>query len=843
MKILKSAVLCILCILISATGCSNKTVIVHDIKDIQIEGETLKASFENALLADMKGVAENNNLQLYINDETAEIAVLDKRNGKIWRSNPLDRESDAIAIGEKKDLLSAQLNLAFYNEFGQLNHTNSYTDSAARKQVAFQLIPDGVKVYYKFGTIEKTIEDLPALMSKERFEEKILGRVDDSTLQRALRFAYREDKERGVYVRNDGLAGAHLRRALQAFEIAGYTEEDLAYDLAEHGLAQTIPEPRLFFVTVEYTLEEDGLIVKLPMDDIKYTKDYPIHEISVLSYFGAGCSEEEGAIFVPDGSGALIYFNNGKAKYPPYRQDIYGRDLTVASMESVVRGEKARMPVFGIIKQDGAVFGIIEEGASVAAINADVSGRENSYNYVYPSFYVANKDEVVMQAEGQKRAFPRFQQKPAATDYVVRYIFLNGRDASYEGMAKYYQQYLIQNNLLRQNQQTGSQDAPFYLELIGSISTRKHFIGIPYRALQPLTTFEQAKMILSEMKQQGIDNIKLKYSGWFNGGLYHRVPKSISVDGAIGGRRGLEELFRYIEQENISLYPDIAVLRVYNSSGFSVISGAARRLTEEPAAVYPINYALNRRDITLSPSYILSPRRVGGYVSNMLKGVTRLGIKAISLRDLAEELNSDYRRNNYIDRIESEEISVKALKDIYKNGLNVMAKGGNVYALPYVTDITHMPLGNSNFKIEDESIPFYQMVVRGFIEYTGAPYNLSIYTNYRQYMLKCLEYGSNVYFVWSYETNDKVKDTDFDYLYSIYYREWLDLASKMYYEVNGVLKQVNNQRIVSHQKLREGVYKTVYENGVYVIVNYNRTPVLVDGIHVEAEDFFVGGGK
>jgi hypothetical protein len=35
----------------------------------------------------------------------------------------------------------------------------------------------------------------------------------------------------------------------------------------------------------------------------------------------------------------------------------------------------------------------------------------------------------------------------------------------------------------------------------------------------------------------------------------------------------------------------------------------------------------------------------------------------------------------------------------------------------------------------------------------------------------------------------------------------------------------------------------VYENGVYVIVNYNRTPVLVDGIHVEAEDFFVGGGK
>ena len=845
MKIFKILFIYILCLLILVTGCSTETT-TGGIKDIQLQqDEPIQAAFTSSLLPDMKGIMENENLQLYINDQTAEIAVLDKRSGNVWRSNPVDRDSDPVASGEKKDLLSAQLIVDFNNEFGQLNQTNSYVDSVAREQVDFELLPDGIKVYYKFGTVKKTLEDLPKLISKERFEEKILSKTDDKTLLRALRFAYREDKNEGVYVRNDGLSGALLNRTIEAFELAGYTEEDLIYDLQEQGLSQTRPEHRVFIVTIEYRLDNDSLVVKVPVEEIQYTKEYPIYELGVLSFFGAGGPDEKGALFVPDGSGALIYFNNGKAKYPPYRQDVYGRDLTVADMESFIKGEKARMPVFGIIKDKSAMLGIIEEGAAIAAINADVGGRENSYNYVYPSFYVVNKDNVELVSEDKKRTFPRYQRDPMQTDYVVRYVFLNDEDASYEGMAKYYQQYLIQNNMLKENQRNADDNTPFYLELIGNISTRKHFVGVPYRALEPMTTFEQAKLILSEIKDQNIDNIKLKYSGWFNGGLYHRVPKSISVDRTIGGKSGLSNFIKYVEEEGISLYPDVALLRVYNTAGlgFNVITGAARRLMEIPAAVFPFDYALNERDNDRTPSYVLSPRLVEGYVSGMLNSVSKLGLKGLSLRDLADELNSDYRKNKQIDRTESEQISINALEDINQRDLDIMARGGNAYTWQYVSHITHAPLGTSNFKIEDEEIPFYQMVVRGFIQYTGAPYNLSTYTNYRQYVLRCLEYGSSVHFVWCYEANEKVKDTYFEYLYSINYKEWLEPARDIYHEVNDVLKQVNNQGIISHEKLEEGVYKTVYENGVYVIVNYNPEPVSVEGIDVGAEDYYVGGGN
>ena len=58
-----------------------------------------------------------------------------------------------------------------------------------------------------------------------------------------------------------------------------------------------------------------------------------------------------------------------------------------------------------------------------------------------------------------------------------------------------------------------------------------------------------------------------------------------------------------------------------------------------------------------------------------------------------------------------------------------------------------------------------------------------------------------------------------------------------------MLGQVQNKRIISHEKLGEGVYQTVFENGVYVIVNYNRFAVQADGKRIEAESYATGGAS
>ncbi|MCR2804430.1 DUF5696 domain-containing protein [Paenibacillus soyae] len=829
----------------AGSGSDHQTEATRSVAAEFVKGAALPVSFTDPRVADMKGVAENDRLQLFADDQSGVIAVLEKNSGEVWYSNPPERESDKLATGINKDLLSAQLKLDFHNAFGQLGSVNSYTDSVVHKQVSFESIPNGIRVNYQFGTDEKSIDDIPGKLSKARLEE-LKGKVD-KTGQRALMIAFKEDKEPDVYVRQDSLSGIQLKRALQAFEDAGYTDEDFRKDLEAFQLGQTKPEPRIFLASIEYTLEGDSLVVKVPSSGIHYSDEYPIHTISVLGFFGAEGEESEGSLFVPDGSGALIHFNNGKTKYSSYEQRIYGSDLTMDRDNDANWEEKARLPVFGMIRKDGAFLGIIEEGDAVANVHADVSGRLNSYNYIYPSFYVVNKDQVSLDANGQERSLPRYQENPTKSDFTIRYAFLSGDEATYSGMARYYQQYLIHTKGLPEPKpasETNSEaDVPFYLQLIGSIAKSKHAVGIPYKALEPLTTFEQAEDIVNQMQNRNIRHIKLQYSGWFNKGLDHQVPDHVSVDKAVGGSKALREFISYARDKDISFFPDVYIAEARTSDGFDASKEASRTLRGDPAEIYKVEPVMNQRDRSKSPSYVVSPRNILKVVDAMLNELDGYRLEGISLQDLGSRLNTDYRTNRQIDRTESETISAQAMTKIRQQKLEIMANGGNAYAFPFVTDITNAPMTNSGFKIEDEEIPFYQMVVRGYIDYTGMPYNLSTYTDMNQYILKCLEYGSGVYFKWIHESNDKVKDTDYDDLYAVHYEQWLDQAAQIYGDVNEVLGKVQNQKIISHEKVIDGVFKTVYENGIYVIVNYNRSMVQAEGQNVEAGGYVMGGAQ
>jgi hypothetical protein len=839
------AFLCCMFIFI-VSGCANQVSSNTSDESEQIiepitKGDALPSSFTDNRLPGMKGIEENEKLQLFVDEESGSIAIVNKESDKIWYSNPSDRDTDAIASGVNKSLLSAQMQIDFFNKLNQANSINTFTDSVAHNQFRFDKISNGVRVSYQLGTAGKSIDDLPLMLSKERFEA--LSNKLDKAGQRALLIAYKENKETSIYDRNDSaLNGLQLEKAIQAFEDAGYTEEDLQQDMQELNFTQEKASARIFQAAIEYTLDEESLVVNVPVSSIKYPEDYPVNMISLLNFFGAAGTDEEGSLFVPDGSGALIHFNNGKTKHPSYQQSVYGKDLALKIAENNTMEQKVRLPVFGMIFENDAILGVIEKGASVANINADISGRLNSYNYVYPSFYVVNKDEVTLKANEQERTLPKFQDDSTETDYTVRYLFLNDDEASYVGMAKSYQNYLLERNGLPQTKESEDlEDMPFYLDVIGSISKQKHVLGVPYKSMEPLTTFEETEEIVNQLQSNEINHIKLKYSGWFNGGVNQKVPEDISVEKAIGGEKGLKNFLELEEQSNITVFPDVALLQAYEGNGLNVEKEASRTLKGTSAAVYPIDITIDRRDRTKSPAYVLSPKVVEDYAKEIVKELNQLEIESITLRDLADQLNSDFKENKQIDRAQSEEISKNVLEYLNESGLHMMAEGGNAYALPYVSDIIHAPIGNSNYKLEDEEIPFYQMVVRGFINYTGEPFNLSTYTDIKEYVLKCLEYGAGVHFKWIHAPNYSVKDTEFDYLYSIHYQSWLDKAVSMYSDINSVLKNVQNEKIKSHEKLAEGVYQTIYENNLSVIVNYNNVVATVNGNTIEPMGYIIGG--
>ncbi|MFC4600782.1 DUF5696 domain-containing protein [Cohnella hongkongensis] len=800
----------------------------------------------------MEGVAASGELALYVNKATAEIAVRDLRSGRLWYSNPPDRDQDPLAAGINKEKLNSQMSIVYENHTLQSYSMNSYSDSVKNGQVGYEPIPNGIKVTYTFGKAEGNLDTLPIAMSKERYEELILAKAGDD-YGRYLNRAYKLNEERGVYERLDvALSGIVLERVKAAFELAGYAEEDLRIDNQENGGPEAAADQKVFKASIEYIVDGPELVVRVPTAEIEYPASYPITRVTVLDYFGAGGADDEGYMLVPDGSGSLIRFNNGKVDSDAYFEPVYGRNEVKVQPTKSSYGQVSRLPVYGMRNNEQAFLAMIEQGDAVATIRADIGGKVHSYNYVFSEFELLAQDYIQVAASAKSNnvaissnvQLPVYQQERMSTDFVIRYAFLNGEDADYAGMARYYQKHLVRQGIL--DKLEPQEAMPFFLELVGGIPKRKSFMGVPYEDLQPLTTFGQAQEILEALLDGGVRSIQLRYLGWFNGGVNHELPTAVKPDEELGGREGLEKLADFAKKRGVALYPDVALTRVYHDSdSFRPSRHAARYLTKKPALIYPYNPATFRRDPSLPADsyYVLSSRFLPEVTDKFAKAYRAYELDGVSLRELGDALNADYRDGQTIDRAQAKRIVQQQLGALAESGLDLMAAGGNGYVLPHVDKLVDIPMSDSGYHITDESVPFYQLVLHGYADYAGQPINLAETADPRLAMLKALETGASLYFTWSYAPSSEVKETAFNHLYSIHYAYWLEQATRMYAELNEAVGHVRHEAIVDRRKLENDVVQVTYEGGLRVIVNYGVRDVNVQGLTIKGRDYAVVGER
>ncbi|WEK54748.1 MAG: DUF5696 domain-containing protein [Candidatus Cohnella colombiensis] len=786
-------------------------------------------------LEGMEGIASNGKLSLYMDKETMAVAIRDQ-SGKIWRSNPEKLAEDELANASVKDQMSSQVLISYSNMTGQEATKTSYQDSVLLGQAVAEPIEGGVRVTYTMGKATNAIDALPVSISAERYQMLILDKVGEK-YKRYLTVGYKNDSNPDVYVRNDReLTAIKLTKVVEAFKEAGYTPDDLAIDNGSSGVNG---DREVFTVPVEYTIQGDQFVAKIASSGIQFPKSFQLTDIALLPYFGAADLQDEGYMFVPDGIGSLIHLNNGKERYENYIQPVYGDDGGTwnGEYDDDPTVEPIRMPVYGLKKQGAAFLAIIDQGEAVASIHAEVSRSKSSYNSVYASFLLVAKEKINLSAttadsSTKSKTIPVFQQRPVYSDFSIRYGFLSDDSADYMGMATYYRNYLQRNQVLTKLEEKA--DTPFYLEVVGGITKRESLLGVPYQAVIPLTTFDETKSIISTLKQQDVSTLKVRLSGWFNKGVTHGIADHIKIDGVLGGKSGYKDLVSYANDENITLYPDVSFSHLY----YDASNG---RYTDSKAVVRQVNrltaWVWERTDWARP----LSARLIPHVVSEFLDSYEKYGTTGISLRNMGHMLEGDYRRNNVVDRVQAQKIYEDEFGVIQSQLPDVMVDGGNIYSLPYAKDIVEAPMTNNGYNLTDEAVPFYQLVLHGFVDYTGTALNLVPDADSKRYILNSLEYGSNVYVKWIYADNSEIKDTFFLHLYSVNYEVWLDEAVAAYKTVNEVLKDVRDKPIVNHEKLADNVYRTTYEGGKKITVNYNPFAVKIDGQDIPAQDFYVGG--
>jgi len=812
-------------------------------------------AMEQEGLEDMELVSQNQFMELYFNLITTEFAINHKESGKIWYSNPPDRDEDTIAYGTNKTKLGSQLEVGYYTQSNQMRTMDNYNFSVQYNQFEVVKIENGVRVEYLLGKKTITINDLPQIISKERFENRIIDRLDEkdvSEIKARYSFLSLDDATNEQH-RNEMLTkypsldnnDIYVLRSIPEFVIdrlyailerAEYTKDDLAFDNEENFVAVFEEGDVSFFIPIEYMIDGDSFLVKINADEIKFEDNVYLSNISILQYFGAAGSEAEGYIFVPDGSGALINLNNNKLMSNPYNNRLYGLDKSIDRKEITQLVQPSCLPVFGLKQDNYAFFSIIEEGDSHASIFADISGKDNSYNFVGSKIEYMPSSELVI-AEGYSNRINLFSKTNYEGDITIRYHFLSGNKANYVGMAHLYQNYLVEKEVLKRLPDNNS--IPFYMELIGSVKTRKSFLGIPYNSFEALTTFKQASIIVDELQEEGIENIAVKYTGWFNGGINHKPPSVFRIDRVLGGKRDFIKMINAFEEQNVQFFPDVSFSKAYtNSLNFNRKKHTARFISKDIAVVYPFDVQSRYIRYWEKPMYLISPLLYDHYFNRYLSKTKQYNLQGISLRYLGKELNSDFNEGRTIQRQESQKLIEAQLKNINENNINIMVDEGNGYTLPYVRNILNMPLDHSLFNILDESIPFYQMVIHGFVDYAGEPINLA--GNMDRVILKSIETGAGLYFKWMMHSDRSVLvDTEYSDFYSISYHDWKEEAISLYTRYNQSLNDISNQRIINHEKLDVDIYMTTYENGTSVIVNYSNNSFEFQGKVIPANDWNV----
>lgn len=812
----------------------------YEVKSKTEKGERFVAVNEDK--PDVEGmvlVSENDNLKLYTNLETTEIAVYNKNDGSITYSNPQDRDTHT-GTGINASNLSSTLAVTYYNKAGNVATINNYDMSIKNGQFETESIKDGIRYIYTLADEDSIASIVPYYISEDGLN-KVMEKSSDYDA-RTVKGKYK--LENGTYVLNDSAKKSKvgMEKLNKIFEKAGYTEEDYAKDMEGHeedeSLSITIP--------LEYRLTDKGLEATVKAADIEEHGNVYISQIDVLQFFGAASNKAQGYILVPDGSGALINLNSGN-QATAYNQAIYDIDPVAQNYVVIEETECARLPIFGIKVDDNAIFARITAGDAIASVNADVAGKLNNYNYAYASFNVREKELLNMfGVQGSKSDIPVVEKSLYKIDLSVSYSFLTKDDASYSGMARTYRKQLIDEGILKETNQ--SESVPLYLDIIGGVEQKKHIMGIPYEGVCAMTTYDEASEIVDNLYDSDITNLRLNYQGWFNGGIYHDVADKIKLIGSVGSKSDLESLNKKLEDKGGKLFMDVAFQKVsHESKRFTSVLEASKYYSGYVVELGATDPSTVRQTSNLEwydemIYYMISPKFLNRYVDKFASKITKYDVSGINLTDLGSVLTSDKKRSELINRQQAENIVIGQYEKLAETKKNLMETGGNEYSLKYVSDIIDAPTSYSAYYIIDEQVPFYEMVIHGSISYSGEAFNLMDDDLDDDFVLNCIEYGIAPRFTLSYKDPSKMKYTSSADKYSVLYTTWLDKAKEMYGNINEALKDVDGSAMINHEKLDNGLIKVDYENGKTIYINKTSQDITVDGNTVKAKNYLKTGG-
>jgi hypothetical protein len=809
---------------------------------------------------------QNDFLRLDFDTVTAEIIVTDL-SGHQWRSTP-DMTPEEIQETSAITRFHAQSLFILRHETqnARWDYYDAYRRSVRTERFEHEIKPDGsLEVRFTLGDIPEVFY-IPEAIYRERlytFTDQ-MERADRNIIMNAYR-PYQYSRLRAIDIENGildrfpmlkpegdepeqiiyvlGDVPSHLQeRAQNILAAHGYTQDDWIEDMDYFGVERDF-DRAVFNVFLRFELIGNEMVVSVPFYEITYNPSFLPVRLILMPFFGAGRPTDDGYLFVPDGSGALLYFDTVRTNQTLFYSNVYGHDEAIVR-DHLVHDNRSAFPVFGVYKNGATFAAIIDEGATYAAIRAEVPGMGGPFARVHPSFRLLHGDMADIAGRSDRPILMHENQLDPNERIVVRYIF--NLKPGYVGMAEAYRNFLQARYPQLNNRVT--QPVTAMVELLGAALTPQHLLGFPVDRPFALTSYSEATVIMETLAAFGWRNVPVMKRGAHNRSLDHSVPTGLNLISQLGSRNEFNEMVQTASRLGYDFYLEGDFMfmrdnRLFN--GFSRNSDTVRQITRRRVEHSGFSHvyfgALGTASILSDPVILATPAFTERIIRNFVNEAQNRGVNNIAFRSMASALAGDFNENAHVSREASMNIRTNLLNELNQNGTGIWLNYGFSYAIPYADVITGMPLSDQGFNITDVSVPFYQITLHGLIPFAGRPLNLA--EDYSYHLLKTVESGSSLFFSFMDAPTSDLQVSRYLRYFANEFDRWFELADGYYQRHASQFGHLYNQLIIGHEILGVGVTLTVYEDGTRVYVNTSMADFTTPtGVFVPARRYEVRRG-
>lgn len=587
-------------------------------------------------------------------------------------------------------------------------------------------------------------------------------------------------------------------------------------------------------MTLEVTLNEDGITARIPDESIVEDGDTYIGTIALYPYLGYSyLDEKEGYMFLPDGNGALIYLDDKEGRFNTgYTGIVYGTDVGFVDSdttrlwweryEMVNEANNVLAPVFGMAhtSEGIAYLAVVEEGEQRAAIEASPNGVSIDYNRIYARFTERRLYTQPTSNNSTSGSFKLVEADRSHSDLQVRYLFLNGDQANYCGMANAYRNYLLESGFLK--------------VLPDEYRTRVDFLGTEREAWivgtssVVMTTVEDIKEIYADLEQAGVKELLSVYKGWQKGGLYNLPITGYKADSEIGGTKKLTELMKDAQAEGIKMYLYSDAMRINpteQNATFNVVKKINKRKLEEET----------HKDV-YDRFMWLTPAKTGNLLDKFVKSYTKSGVSGLALGGITDTLYSYNYSGTFYTRHQCAESYYNTVAKVDES-TDLVLEQPFAYLWDHTESFLDMPLYTSSYIFEDESVPFLSIVLKGIMPVYSEYVNFE--ANKQEFFLKMVETGTCPSFYITKESAADLIYTNSSDIYSSEYNVYRDDIISYTKELEAVHEKTAGASIVGHEIRENGITVVTYDNGVKIYLNYSTEPQSADGHTLEGMSYLV----